>query len=263
MDTLSSQAIFKHYREYLGLSQMEIAVTMGTTQTTVARWESGSAPIVAQVMQHITVLVERKLYRDIRRTMALLAPQLTLTDFEGIFAVPNARLTTDNRGRIFLGLIELMGHREHAFYISVPDSQLYAIDRNNDATVVDQNFIARLKMHGVLQNRLEKKDDPLVQRARIRKIAEDHCRGVEVIFDDSQPVNWIRFRLDDPMTGRILGTPSGYYHASEIADMSDEILWKLVAALNPVLSKGSEKRSDIHRQQGASQKAFLPRAPKS
>jgi transcriptional regulator with XRE-family HTH domain len=233
MDALSSQAIFKHYREYLGLSQMETAVKMGTTQTTVGRWESGSTPIAAQVMQHITALVERKLYRDIRRTMALLAPQLTLTDFEGIFAIPNPRLTTDNRGRIFLGLIELMGHREHAFYISVPDSQLYAIDRNNDATLVDQDFIARLRMHGVLQNRPEKKDGPLVQRARIRKIAEAHWRDVEVIFDDSQPINWIRFRLDNPTTGRILGTPSGYYHASEIADMPDEALRQLVAALNP------------------------------
>jgi transcriptional regulator with XRE-family HTH domain len=233
MDNLPSQVVFKHYREYLGMSQMETAVKMGTTQTTVARWESGSTPVAAQVMQHITVLVERKLHRDIRRTMAVLAPQLTLTDFEGIFAIPNPRLTTDNHGRVFLGLIELMGHREHAFYISVPDSQLYAIDRNNDATLVDQDFIGRLKMHGVLQSRPENKDDPLVQRARIRKIAEAHYQRVEVIFDDSQPINWIRFRLDDPTTGRILGTPSGYYHASEIADMSDETIRKLVTALNP------------------------------
>ena len=49
---------------------------MGTTQTTVARWETGAAPITAQVMLHATVLVERKLYRDLRQALTKLLPQL-------------------------------------------------------------------------------------------------------------------------------------------------------------------------------------------
>ena len=226
------------------MTQIEIAVKIGTTQTTVARWESGSAPITDQVMKHATVLVERKLYRDIRQIMTKLVPQLTLADYEGIFAVPSPRLTTDSRGRVFLGLIELMGHREHAFYISVLDHQLYAIGRDNNAILVDGAFVNKLKMRGMLPSQTASKDDPLVQRARIRCIAEESCRGVEVIFDDAQPINWIRFRLDDPGTGTILGTPSGYYHASEIADMSDEKIRMLVKALNPYVAKKAFERSD-------------------
>ena len=235
--SLANHVVFKHFRDFLGFSQMELAVKMGSTQTTVARWESGSTPIPTQVMYHIRVLVERKLYDDMRRALSALVPQLTLADFEGIFAVPNPVITTDNRGRAFLGLIELMGHREHAFYISVPDSQLYAIDRNGEATLVDKEFVGSLRLHGTLESFVETKDDPLFQRARIRRIAEGLCHDATVIFDDAQPINWIRFRLDYRATGAILGTPSGYYHVSEIADMTDEMIRDLVCSLNPYVTR--------------------------
>ncbi|MEI9980904.1 MAG: helix-turn-helix transcriptional regulator [Edaphobacter sp.] len=235
MDQLNFQAhvVFKYYREYLGMTQMDLAVKMGTTQTTVARWESGAASITAQVMQHVTVLVERKLYRDLRLALTKLVPQLTLADYEGIFAVPSPKLTIDRHGLVYLGLIEVMGHREHAFYISVSDGRLYAINRENQATLVDEVFIDKLKVRGVLHEQTKSKDDPLQQRARIRRIAEECCSGADVIFDDAQPMNWIRFRLDDPNTGRILGTPSGHYHVSEIADMPEDNIRMLVRALNP------------------------------
>ena len=232
--------LFKYYREYLGVTQMDLAIKMGTTQTTVARWETGAAPITTQVMQHATVLVERKLYRDLRQALTKLAPQLTLADYEGIFAVPSPKLTIDRHGSVFLGLIEVMGHREHAFYISVSDGRLYAIDRENQATLVDEAFIDKLKVRGVLREQSTSKDDPLRQRARIRQLAEECCPGAEVIFDDAQPINWIRFRLDDPQTGRILGTPSGHYHVSEIADMPDDKIRMLVRALNPYAVRALE-----------------------
>ena len=236
-DLLSTNLSFKHYRNYLGLSQMELATKMGTTQTTIARWESGTAPVTPQVMHHLKVVVERKLYRDIRNTLAHLLPGLTLLDFEGVFAVPSAMLTVDDHGRVYLGLVELMGHREHAFYISVDDSNLYGIDTHNRAVLVDKQFVANLKIQGILRYTTGGKDDPIVQRARIREIAETSCVGVEVVFDDGQPINWIRFRLDDSVSGKILGTPSGYYHASEIADMSDDAIERLIKALNPYTVK--------------------------
>jgi|SRR5208337_4706745 len=237
---LSTNICFKHYRTYLGLSQMELATKMGTTQTTVARWESGTTPITPQVMQHIKVLVERKLYRDMRNALTRLKPDLTLLDFEGIFAVPSANLTIDERGKVYLGLVEFMGHREHAFYISVDDMNLYGIDRDNRAVLVDKEFVSKLRFRGVLQSRPEGKDDPILQRARIREIAEAACVGSEVVFDDGQPITWIRFRLDDLKSGRILGTPSGYYHVSEIADMSDDAIEKLIRALNPYAVKSAD-----------------------
>jgi hypothetical protein len=221
---------------------MDLAVKMGTTQTTVARWETGAASITAQVMQHATVLVERKLYRDLRQALTKLLPQLTLADYEGVFAVPSPKLTVDRNGRVYLGLIELMGHREHAFYISVTDSRLYAIDRENHATLVDQAFVDKLRIRGVLREQVAAKDDPLKQRARIRQMAEECCLGAEVIFDDAQPINWIRFRLDDPQTGRILGTPSGHYHVSEVADMPDEKIRTLIRGLNPYALPVTERR---------------------
>lgn len=240
--SFSPHVLFRHYREYLGMSQMDLAVKMGTTQTTVARWETGAAPITSQVMQHATVLVERKLYLDLRQALTKLVPQLTLADYEGVFAVPSPKLTVDRNGHVYLGLIEVMGHREHAFYISVTDSRLYAIDRENHATLVDQAFVDKLKIRGVLREQVAAKDDPLKQRARIRQMAEECCPGAEVIFDDAQPINWIRFRLDDPQTGRILGTPSGHYHVSEVADMPDEKIRTLIGGLNPYALPVTERR---------------------
>ena len=151
-------------------------------------------------------------------------------------------MTVDRNGRVYLGLIELMGHREHAFYISVTDSRLYAIDRENHATLVDQAFVDKLKIRGVLREQAAAKDDPLKQRARIRQMAEECCAGVEVIFDDAQPINWIRFRLDDPQTGRILGTPSGHYHVSEVADMPDGKNSDTDQGLNPYVLPVTERR---------------------
>jgi DNA-binding XRE family transcriptional regulator len=225
--------MFKYYREYLGITQMDLAIKMGTTQTTIARWESGAAPITAQVMQHAAALVERKLHRDLRQALTKLVPRLTLADYEGIFAVPSPKLTIDMHGLVYLGLIEVMGHRKDAFYISVSDGQLYAIDRENRARLVDDAFIEKLKVRGVLHEQKTSKDDPVQQRARLRQIAEECCPEAEVIFDNAQPMNWIRFRLDDPKTGKILGTPSGHYHVSEIADMSDDKIRMLVRGLNP------------------------------
>jgi hypothetical protein len=41
-------------------------------------------------------------------------------------------------------------------------------------------------------------------------------------------INWIRFRLEDPRSGTILGTLSGYF-----AEMLDEKIRMLVKALKP------------------------------
>src|ERR1700683_2577667 len=108
---LSDHVKFRHYRDYLGLSQMELSSLMGTTQTPVARWESGAVAIVRQVMRHLRVLVERKLYEDIRQALTALKPDISLADFESVFAIPDSVLTLDNLGRVYLGFVSIDGHR--------------------------------------------------------------------------------------------------------------------------------------------------------
>ncbi len=53
---------FKLYRQYLGLSQSELADEMGVTATSVSRWETSTVPIspYSQAMMHIKALVEKK-----------------------------------------------------------------------------------------------------------------------------------------------------------------------------------------------------------
>ena len=135
-----------------------------------------------------------------------------------------------------------MGHREHAFYISVTDSRLYAIDRENHATLVDQAFVDKLKIRGVLREQAERRTIRSSSAHEYVRWPKNAGAGVEVIFDDAQPINWIRFRLDDPQTGRILGTPSGHYHVSEVADMPDEKIRTLIRGLNPYALPVTERR---------------------
>ncbi len=224
---------FKLYRRYLRLSQSDLAGKMGTTQTSVARWESAESPITPLVMSYAKALVQIKLQQDIQTAFASIMPEIRLCDFEGLYAIPSTAFTFDSRGNGYLGLIEIMGHREHALYISVENGGAYAIDREGRASAVDRDFLNSLKVVASLRERAKVKDDPLFQRKRIVTIAQQAIPDCEVVFDNSQPLTWVRFRLDDPGTGTILGTPSGHYHISEIADWPDDKLRDYIRALNP------------------------------
>ena len=76
------------------------------------------------------------------------------------------------------------------------------------------------------------KDDPTVQQNRIRQIAEELIPSCTVVFDPDQPPSFLRFRIDAPVVGTILGV-SGDFHSSEIADKSDEWLRGYMRAIAP------------------------------
>jgi transcriptional regulator with XRE-family HTH domain len=228
----------KLYRRFLDLSQSELAAAMGTTQTSVARWESGDWTITPQTISHLAALVELRVKADIQKDFGRLVPELMMCDFEGLLGYPSSALTLDRNGRVYVGLVEIMGHREHSLHLGIADHDLYALDREGVAQKVDEKFLQRVRLKGRLRNGdASMKDDPAVQRERIRRIAALVVPGSEVVFDSSQPFTWIRFRLDEPRTGTILGTPSGHYHVSEIADWPDQKLAAYIGALNPSFAK--------------------------
>ena len=78
-----------------------------------------------------------------------------------------------------------------------------------------------------------KVDDPRTQRERIRRLAAEVFPDFSVVFDESQPFTWIRFRFDQPTLHQIIGTPSGHFHVSEIAEWPDDKVRNYMRALAP------------------------------
>jgi hypothetical protein len=76
------------------------------------------------------------------------------------------------------------------------------------------------------------KDKPETQRKRILQLAKSvYPRGV-VVFDES----WIggkviKLRIDDADSGNMVAGPSGEYMPSEIADMSDDQVKRMLESL--------------------------------
>ncbi len=83
---------------------------------------------------------------------------------------------------------------------------------------------------------MRERDDPALQKKRIQQIADELIPGCSVIFDPDQPPTWLRFRIDAPGLNTILGV-SGEYHASEIADWSDEQLGNYLRAIAPSFAR--------------------------
>ena len=66
------------------------------------------------------------------------------------------------------------------------------------------------------------KDDYRTQRARIEKIAKELVPNGLVEFDPDKPQDWMKFRIVDRASGIVLLVSSGDWHATEIADKSDD-----------------------------------------
>lgn len=75
------------------------------------------------------------------------------------------------------------------------------------------------------------KDDYKVQRARIEKIVKELAPNAIVKYDPDKPPNYIKFRIEDSVTGTILAVSSGDWHTSEIADKSDDWLRQFIREL--------------------------------
>lgn len=69
---------------------------------------------------------------------------------------------------------------------------------------------------------VSEKDDYRTQRARIERISKQLVPNGLIEFDPDKPLNWIKFRIVDRVSGTVLLVSSGDWHASEIADKSDE-----------------------------------------
>jgi len=81
------------------------------------------------------------------------------------------------------------------------------------------------------------KDRPGIQRERISRLAPEVVPGCRVVFDSEEPFPWIRFRLEDPASGQILGVSSGDWHASEIAGWTDGRLRDFIQAIAPYFAR--------------------------
>lgn len=235
---LSANQEMRLCHEFLGSSQAQLALMMGTTQTSVARWESAISPISPMTISHVRVMVALRVKEEVQKLFARLVPELALCDFEGLYALSSVQFTTDSVGNLYIGMVEIMGYRKHLLYIRLDDGQWYGLDRENNALKVDKDFLRAVRMTGRLRaesfgEAAPTKDDPRVQRERIRKLASEVFPDFVVVFDDSQPFTWIRFRFDERTLGKVMGTPSGHFHVSEIADWPDEKLIRYMEALVP------------------------------
>lgn len=75
------------------------------------------------------------------------------------------------------------------------------------------------------------KDDYRIQHTRIECIGKELAPNCRVEFDPEAVPDWIRFRIIDDRTGVILAVSSGDWHASEIADKSDQWLQEFIRQL--------------------------------
>jgi len=76
------------------------------------------------------------------------------------------------------------------------------------------------------------KDKPERQRARISAMVKAIHPDCVATFDES----WIggtviKFRVDNAESGRMVAGPSGEYESSEVADMSDQELERIIRSL--------------------------------
>jgi hypothetical protein len=68
-----------------------------------------------------------------------------------------------------------------------------------------------------------------ILRRRIARVAAQVLPGCQVVFDGT-PFAWVRFRIEDG-SGRTIVGRSPDYHASEIADWTDQQLRDVLRAL--------------------------------
>ncbi len=131
----------KLYRGFLDLTQAQLAAELGTTQTSVGRWESGIAPISLRTMGHLRALVTARIIGETRRLFTELIPKLTLSEFDGLFGNPDAGFTEDSSGRLYLGSVFIEGYRLHSLHIRLDDCKWYGLDRDGKASRIDEAFL--------------------------------------------------------------------------------------------------------------------------
>jgi len=138
---LTAPEQMKLFRGFLDLTQTELAAELGTTQTSVGRWEASISPISLMTMGHVRALVTNKIMEQTRRLFAELVPKLTMSEFDGLFGNPDAALTEDCDGNLYLGTVFIEGYRRHSLHVRIEDRRWYALDQDGKPTLVDETFL--------------------------------------------------------------------------------------------------------------------------
>jgi transcriptional regulator with XRE-family HTH domain len=144
MKKLSASQQMKLYRRFLNLTQAQLAAALGTTQTSVARWESDNTPISLMTMGHMRALVTARIAEAIRRLFTDLIPKLTLSEFDGLFGNPDTVFSEDATGCLYLGSVFIEGYRQHSLHMRLEDRTWYALDRDGSASEVDEAFLGHV-----------------------------------------------------------------------------------------------------------------------
>src|SRR5277367_744694 len=102
----------KLYRGFLGLTQTQLAEKLRTTQTTVARWESGIEPITLKNMAHIHEVVRERVQQATGILFKELLPKLLHSEFVDLLGTLDTHITSDIGGDLFLGSVLIGGCRK-------------------------------------------------------------------------------------------------------------------------------------------------------
>ncbi len=141
---LQDPELFSAYRKYLRLSQSQLAAEMGTTATSISRWESAKEPITWRTMGHLKALVAVKVHQEMRKAFAQLAPDLQLSRFADLFGIPTSEVIEDRNCNKYVGSITIGGYHDHSFHFSLEDGALHAIGRDRSAVRVTKLFLRKL-----------------------------------------------------------------------------------------------------------------------
>jgi transcriptional regulator with XRE-family HTH domain len=144
MKNLAASQQLKLYRGFLDLTQAQLAAALGTTQTSVARWESDITPISLMTMGHVRALVTARIAEATRRLFTDLIPKLTLSEFDGLFGNSDAGFSEDAMGGLYLGSVFIEGYRQHSLHMRMGDRIWCALDRDGKASKVDEAFLSHV-----------------------------------------------------------------------------------------------------------------------
>ena len=136
----------KIYRSFLDLTQAGLATQMGTTQTSVARWESDIAPISPVTMSHVRRLVEVRIMSEAQHLLFMLWQGLRGCNDGSIGGTPHTDFTKDNKDNLYLGAYFIDGYRKHSLHIRIDDRQWYGLDRDGRPVKVDERFIRSIAL---------------------------------------------------------------------------------------------------------------------
>ena len=145
---LTNPELLKLLRAFLGMTQSQLAVEMGTTQTSVGRWEAGTTPISLMTMGHVRALVTARIMELTARLFREIMPTLTDSQFDGLFSNPDAGFFDDAEGNLYLGSVFIDGYRRHTLHIRTDDRNWYGLDHDGKATRVDETFLLAMLSSG-------------------------------------------------------------------------------------------------------------------